>query len=246
MNTFNCQDARILLDQHELGDASPDLSKPLAAHLLGCAECRLVHERTLLMRHKLQAMPVPPPPAGYERRLVAMMRAAERPARATRWLPAYAMAASLALCVSVVLLLNREPARNNVAAEAPTEVAMIRNDQLQPVRLVFNSPRALSGVSLTVALPEGVELAARPGVRELTWTTDLQVGSNVLELPLLAHEPGGHVLATLRYGNAERRYSVALKAFQQSGLSPAPEAAQQTNAAPDSPASPQPEVISHA
>jgi hypothetical protein len=82
---------------------------------------------------------------------------------------------------------------------------------VQPVRLVFNSPAALKQVTLRVALPEGVEIAGFPGERELSWQTDLKEGSNVLELPVLAHGAGGILVAAVSDGADRREFAVELR-----------------------------------
>lgn len=209
MPNLTCQQARAQLDTFEL----PELStppEPIAGHLDGCVDCRIERDRRLLLVQRLRTLPAPPAPAGYRQRMLTTIRAAQPPVRRSRWQPALALAATLALATGLILRLDR------AASPAAVEIAA-SSLQLQPVRLVFNSPRPLAGVSLTVVLPEGAELSSHPGLRELSWTTDLKTGANVLELPLLAGSASGPVLATLRYGNAERHYSVALKLRRQPG-----------------------------
>ena len=73
------------------------------------------------------------------------------------------------------------------------------------VNFVFTSATALESATLTVSLPDGVELAGFPGQREITWQTSLDEGKNLLPLTLVALTPaGGELLATLEHNDRDR------------------------------------------
>lgn len=226
MKTLNCQTFRQALDQQD-GIAVVANNDAMQAHLQSCASCQRTLERVNLLRQELKSQPVPPPPTGYEGRMLTLMRAHSTPAtRSRRWHPAYAMAASLTLCAGVMFLLLSEP-ENQAASTALASTEVATPSTVKPVRLVIRSQRALSGVSMTVSIPADTELASHPDTRELTWTTDLQAGNNILVLPLRLRGTSGAVVATLRYGNAQRQYSVELGPVNQSNafpLAPGPRA----------------------
>jgi hypothetical protein len=72
---------------------------------------------------------------------------------------------------------------------------------------VFSSATALESASLTVLLPEGIELAGFPGQSEITWETSLNAGKNLLPLKLVALSPaGGEVLARLEHNDRNRTF----------------------------------------
>ena len=80
------------------------------------------------------------------------------------------------------------------------------------MRLVFASAMALDSATLTVSLPEGVELAGFPGQREITWETSLQEGKNLLPLTLIALTPaGGELLATLEHKDSDRTFRLLVE-----------------------------------
>jgi hypothetical protein len=82
----------------------------------------------------------------------------------------------------------------------------------QTVNLVFSSTEALDGATLTVSLPDGVELAGFPGQREISWTTNLSVGKNLLPLNLIALTPvGGVVLARLEHDHRDRTFRLRVQ-----------------------------------
>lgn len=70
--------------------------------------------------------------------------------------------------------------------------------QQKNIALAFNAPSDVKGVTVSIDLPEHFELAGHEGRRQLTWTTDLKKGRNVLKLPVVASGVGdGTMVATL-------------------------------------------------
>lgn len=171
-----------------------------------------------MLRH-LRELPVEPPSAGFAARVLGTRRAP--------WLrPAFgfALAASLVAGVGLTLWLGEGPA----PAESPspgTQVVVLAAGSTGPVRLAFRSPRDLSGVTISLQLPEGVELAGHPGRQALSWQADFQAGANVLELPLVVRTGASGVLtATLDHGGSHKAFTVQVRADRPAALYPdAPE-----------------------
>ena len=77
---------------------------------------------------------------------------------------------------------------------------------------MFASKTALDAATLTVSLPEGIELAGFPGQREIAWQTSLVEGKNLLPLSLVALTPaGGEVLARLEHDNRNRTFRLQVE-----------------------------------
>ena len=92
-------------------------------------------------------------------------------------------------------------------------------DEPKTVRLVFSSATALPDATLTVSLPEGLELAGFAGQREITWSTSLTPGKNVLALELIATSPvNGDVYATLRHADEEKTFRLRVDADHDASL----------------------------
>ena len=80
-------------------------------------------------------------------------------------------------------------------------------EEPRTVNLVFASAEPLDGATLTVRLPEGIEMSGFPGQREITWETSLNAGKNLLPLKLIATSPlGGEVYATLEHNDRGRTF----------------------------------------
>ncbi|MDH3546908.1 MAG: hypothetical protein OEN22_07395 [Gammaproteobacteria bacterium] len=155
----------------------------------------------------LQDYPAPQATAEfYDRALLRATHEALRRQR-NRWLAAgfgSAVAAGLAIwMVSAMLLSDPEMP----GADAVIPGVTIALAEPRTVNLVFSSATALESASLTVLLPEGIELAGFPGQSEITWETSLNAGKNLLPLKLVALTPaGGEVLARLEHNDRNRTF----------------------------------------
>jgi hypothetical protein len=80
-------------------------------------------------------------------------------------------------------------------------------EQPRTVNLVFASATSLDTATLTVSLPDGIELDGFPGQREISWETSLNKGKNLLPLTLVALSPaGGELLARLEHDDRDRTF----------------------------------------
>ena len=168
------------------------------------------------LRHRLRALPVAPPGAGFTERVLAIARTADpvpwQPSR-----PIYALAASLALAVGLGIGAGYTTIDRRAGHEMP--IAMLTPGKAQEVRLMFTSPRTLSGVSVHLRLPEGVELVGYSGQRELSWEVDLQAGANALDLPMVMRSGIGGVITTdLSHGQDRRQFSVLVRSQGAQGV----------------------------
>ena len=155
----------------------------------------------------LKDYPVPQAEEGfYDRALVRAVHKGSRRQR-NRWMMAgfgSAIAAGLAIWAITAMLMTTPQLPEAEPAIPGVTIAM---EQERTVRLVFASAEALDSATLTVTLPEGIELAGFPGQREITWETSLKEGKNLLPLTLIALTPaGGELLARLEHDNRNRTF----------------------------------------
>jgi len=168
-------------------------------------EKRVQEEQELLQL--LKDYPAPQADAGfYDRALVRAVHKGSRRQR-NRWMLAgfgSAIAAGLAIWVITSMLMTTPQVPDAEPAIPGVTIAM---EQEHTVRLVFASAEALDSATLTVSLPEGIELAGFPGQREITWETSLKEGKNLLPLTLVALTPaGGELLARLEHKDRNRTF----------------------------------------
>jgi hypothetical protein len=82
---------------------------------------------------------------------------------------------------------------------------------VQRVGLMFRASDSLQDASISVWLPDDVQIAGRPKVRHLSWRTDLKPGANLLELPLLATGThSGMLVVRLSQGSLVRTLEVPI------------------------------------
>ena len=85
-------------------------------------------------------------------------------------------------------------------------------EEPRTINLMFASETAMASATLTVTLPDGIELAGFPGQREIAWETSLVEGKNYLPLELIALTPvGGEVLARLEHDNRDRTFRLRIE-----------------------------------
>lgn len=144
--------------------------------------------------------------AFYDQALVRAAHTGTRRQR-NRWIMtgfgAAAAAGVLILIVSGLFLGTTQAPQINDAIPGVT----IALAEPKTVNLVFASAQPLDDATLTVLLPEGVELAGFPGQREVSWQTSLAAGRNLLPLELIATAAtGGNVVARLEHEDKNRTF----------------------------------------
>lgn len=148
---------------------------------------------------------VPPPAEGfYDRAIARAVREGHKRQR-SRWVMTGfggAVAAAVALwIVSGVFFTTPE-----IQEPAVPSVTMAL-EQPQTLNLVFSSATELTDATMTVFLPDGVEIDGFAGQREITWMTSLKEGRNILPLTLIATTPvGGELLATLQHEDDDKTF----------------------------------------
>ena len=160
----------------------------------------------------LQDYPAPAPDEGfYERALVRATHEGSKRQR-NRWMMTgfgAAIAATIAAWVIGGMLLN-EPQLPDAGAAIPGVTIALAEPRT--VNLVFASAKALDSATLTVTLPDGIELDGFPGQREITWETSLSEGKNLLPLTLVAVTPtGGELLARLEHEDRDRTFRLQVE-----------------------------------
>jgi len=155
----------------------------------------------------LKDYPMPEPTAGYfDQALVRATHEGTRRLR-NRWMFAgfgSAVAAGAALWMIGGLLLTTP---DLPTADPSIPGITMTLEEPRTINLVFASAEALDTATLTVRLPDGIEMSGFPGQREVTWQTSLKPGRNLLPLKLIATSPlGGEVYATLIHDDRDRTF----------------------------------------
>jgi hypothetical protein len=213
---MDCHDVGLHLDDFLDGRLDAARQQALREHLRLCVACRRRHDHAAALLAAVRTLPAPPAPAGLADRLLApgARRAAAGAPRFRNRIVALALAATLALGVALGVFFAGQP------TPLPTASVALELERPETVRLVLNSAQPLRGVTLTLTLPENVELIGYAGRRELAWQTDLAPGANLLQLPLVAHgTPRGELVARLSQGERGRAVRVRIQVKPPGGIS---------------------------
>jgi len=173
---MECRDFAQQLDDLLDGGLDAARQKSVHEHLGRCPECRRRYEHAVAVRQAVHELSPPAPHPGFiDQALARATRIGEaRPG----WRPklGMALAASLVLGVALGVFFATQPTVQTVA---------LTIDRPETVRLMFNSAKPLKAATLSLALPENVELVGYGNRRELSWQTDLREGGNLMQLPLV-------------------------------------------------------------
>ena len=190
------------------GELDAAAAHALERHAAGCRDCCTALDRARALKTALRALPVPEPRA--ELFAAALRRAkqasATLPSTRRRHVLAGlggALAAGIAALALVVLWQPQ--------SGGGLSVVTLSVNESRTVNLVFAAENALDDVSLTVALPPGIEVRGHEGRRTLAFHTRLAAGNNVLALPLVAvGAGGGPLVAEMRAGDDQKQFIVTI------------------------------------
>lgn len=204
---MNCNDITELLDNYLISGWPQAKSQDIAVHITHCNDCQQRIVELEALQQAMRAMPVPTHSSDFADRILARAQHASQRRRRQRSVVAMALAASIVVALSVTLLLPglQRPA-NSV-----NEIAMTLHET-QTVQLVLDSEQQLDDVLLSLKLPEGVELEGFAGQRDIAWRTQLQQGSNLLALPLVATAlKRGKLVARIEHEAKSKELTVDLR-----------------------------------
>ncbi|HZN86617.1 MAG TPA: zf-HC2 domain-containing protein [Burkholderiales bacterium] len=201
---MDCRNFALRVDDWLDGRLGAAEQEPLRLHLQSCEGCRRGHADAESLRAEMRKLAAPAMRPGFAAQ--ALAKAVAAPAGAA---PAMALAASLALGVGVAAILF-------AVRPEPAPTVSLSVQQPESIHLVFNSAKALQGATLSLWLPENVQIVGYGDRRELTWSTDLREGANLLQLPLvLQARANGEFVAVLSHGESSKRFRLKIEARPQ-------------------------------
>ena len=207
---MTCTQLTAQLDDYVDGHMDHAVSAALAVHIESCDDCQqaLADEHGLresLKDYAESGMPRPDA-AFFDRTLAKAAQNGIRHQR-NRWVMTGVggtIAAGLVLWMLGGMFLKTPE-----MPESAIPAIVMTLEEPRTLNLVFSSATALANATMTVVLPQGVEVEGFAGQQEITWMTSLAAGKNVLPLTLIATSPhGGELIATLRHEGDDRSFRV--------------------------------------
>ena len=213
---MNCKDLNEKLDDYMDGSIDKAEAERISQLARTCEDYRVTIERERELRSLLKDYPVPTADTEfYDRALLHAARTGTKRQR-NRWLMTgfgSAVAAGFAVwLISSLFMTAPQISDTGFSTDAAIPGVTMTLEEPKTVNLMFASVTALDSASLTLTLPEGIELAGYPGQREITWETSLEAGKNVLPLKLIALTPaGGEMLARLEHDDRGRTFRLRVE-----------------------------------
>lgn len=189
---MDCRNTIKHLDDFFDGNLEAGLQEDVARHTSECRQCADLYKEEKAFRQALGNMPPPLPSPEFKAivfRNVAALQ--QKKSRRRTWLSmGTALAAGLMLWLSTTVT---GPIMQTPGNTADMTLAV---NETQNIEILFESPRMLQNASLTLTIPEELDLVDYPGTRELSWTANIKQGQNMLTLPVRAMEAGDIFLVT--------------------------------------------------
>ena len=211
---MNCTQSQQLLDDYLDGSLSDAQQNTLQAHLTECDDCSHIFEKADKVLSALKNIPVLPARADFEQRMLAFLQQDKTDRHnkshwfATGFASAFAASFALWLVFSPVSILNTPT--NKVQTEK-IEVVKLTIQQPRTIDLVFNLNDDLDDATLSLELPDKIQISGYPGEQKLQWKTSFKKGSNRLALPLIATEvENGFLIAKLSKKGKTRVFRIQI------------------------------------
>ena len=207
---MTCTQLTTQLDDYVDGHMDHAAAAALATHIESCDDCHRALAREHGLRESLKDYAesgMPHPDAAFFDRALAKTPQNGIRRQRNRWVltgVGGTIAAGLVLWMLGGMFLKTP----EIPQSAIPAIAMTLEEP-RTLNLVFSSATALANATMTVVLPQGVEVEGFAGQQEITWMTSLSEGKNVLPLTLIATSPrGGELMATLRHDGDDKTFRV--------------------------------------
>lgn len=215
---MDCRSFALQVDDWLDGRLEAAHGRSMQAHVDSCPACRRGYGDAGALHTALRTLSAPAVRQGFAEQ--ALARAAAAPPKGRQAVLGMALAASFMLGLGVAAILF-------ALRPEPMQTLVLTARQPENVRLMFNAAKALPDATLSLTLPGTVEIVGYGERRELTWTTDLREGENLLRLPLVVRgATGGELVARVSSGASSRtfRLKIEVRSADGSGALPAPRA----------------------
>lgn len=176
------------------------------------------------LRQALRRMPTPEPRAGFVERALARSVMDQRVAQAmlparlrrfmSRW-ETWAGAALGAAAAAVITFMLLRPVDSTVGPQPHLALTL---HEMRNVDVLIDSERELKGATIRIAATGSIALDGFDDERQVDWQADLERGSNLLSLPVVARTAGkGELIAVIEHEGRTRRVAVELTVIDPQG-----------------------------
>jgi hypothetical protein len=169
------------------------------------------------LRQALRRMPTPEPRVGFVERALARAAAQERataallPARLGRFLSRWETWAGAALGAAAAAAMTFILLRPIDSTQASRPQLALTLHEIRNVDVLIDSERQLKGATIRIAATGSIALDGFDDEQHIDWQADLERGSNLLSLPVVARAAGnGELVAVVEHEGRTQRVAIAL------------------------------------
>ena len=177
------------------------------------------------LRQALRQMPAPEPRAGFVERALARAAAHQREVQAglpghlrrfaTRWETWVGAALGGAVAAALTAFILLRPVDTALTVN-PQPLALTLNET-RNVEVLIDSERELKGATIRIAATGSIALDGFDDERQIDWQADLDPGSNLLSLPVVARSAGkGRLVAVIEHEGRTRQVAIDLNVTSRS------------------------------
>lgn len=215
---MNCTQFQNTMDDYIDGTLSAIQLNHVQTHLNQCGKCRHIFIKALSLTAALKDMPVPSAKIGYEQRMLKFLEKKQpQKTHIQNWLIA-GFGSAIAATFTLWLTFSSPSIFSPNAENVNTVNLFVQKEQT--VDLIFNLTNELTDATLTLELPDNVEISGFPGKRQLSWNTSFKKGANRLALPIIASEENsGILIARLSSNGTSKIFRVHINTRQSSPTS---------------------------
>jgi hypothetical protein len=224
----NCPLAPQRLDDLLDGYLPPAEAAAAEAHLAACDACASALRATRAMRGALRHMPTPRMRPGFADAALAAAarthtpaplaapttgRARGRRAWGRRWqrVEVWTGATLGAAAAAALMVVLWGVPQRDAAPDGPAGVRLALYES-RDIGVAIDTETALAGATLTIFVDGGIDLVGFGERREIRWQTDLDAGTNMLSLPIIAHSlEDGRLTALVEHGAKSQRIEVKVR-----------------------------------
>ena len=173
------------------------------------------------LRQALRRMPTPEPRVGFIERALARAAAQEPttqallPARLSRFLSRWETWAGAALGAAAAAAMTLILLRPVDSTQGPQPQLAMSLHESRNVDVLIDSERELKGATIRIAASGSIALDGFDDEQHIDWQADLERGSNLLSLPVIARTTGkGQLVAVIEHDGRTRRVAVELTVIE--------------------------------
>ena len=200
---MKCEKTQSLLNDYIDDTLSALHAEEVNNHCHTCDDCASQLESLRIQKEILYSLPVPPASHGFEKRVFAT---AVQDAQSAQNLHSkhgsFYKFATAAMISALVLWLGLF---DDTKTQKHDLYLVTVGDDVRTIKVAIDSEQALDAVNMRVELSDNLELEGFGNKKQISWTTHLREGVNVISLPIVGIAQGrGDITTRIQLNGKEK------------------------------------------